>query len=69
MGAPARLAASGTQYCAGEPACLPVAAHSRVLVEFCCGPDSKLGDRSRKSSQDCYVVRCTEERDVTSRSN
>jgi len=68
-GEPARLDASGTQQPAGEPACPSVASHSRVLIEFCCGPDSKLGDRSRKYSKDCCVIRCTEERDVTSRSN
>ena len=68
-GEPARSDASGTQQRAGEPACPSVASHSRVLIEFCCGPDSKLGDRSRKFSKDCSVIRCTEERDVTSRSN
>ena len=68
-GEPARSDASGTQQRAGEPACPSVASHSRVLIEFCCGPDSKLGDRSRKFSKDCFVIRCTEERDVTSRSN
>ena len=64
-----RSDASGTQQRAGEPACPSVASHSRVLIEFCCGPDSKLGDRSRKYPKDCYVIRCTEERDVASRSN
>ena len=68
-GEPARSDASGSQQRAGEPACPSVASDSRVLIEFCCGPDSKLGDRSRKHSKDCYVIRCTEERDVTSRSN
>ena len=68
-GEPAPPIVSGSQQRAGEPACPSVASHSRVLVEFCCGPDSKLGDRSRKHSKDCYVIRCTEERDVTSRSN
>ena len=68
-GEPVPSTASGSQHRAGEPACPSVASHSRVLIEFCCGPDSKLGDRSRKYSKDCYVIRCTEERDVTSRSN
>jgi len=68
-GEPARSDASGTQQRAKEPACPSVASHSRVLIEFCCGPDSKLGDRSRKYPKDCYVIRCTEERDVASRSN
>ena len=68
-GEPAPSTVSGSQQRAGEPACPSVASHSRVLIEFCCGPDSKLGDRSRKHSKDCYVIRCTEERDVTSRSN
>ena len=65
----ARLDACETQPCAGEPACPSVDKHSRVLIEFCCGPDSKLGDRSRNASKGCYVIRCTEERDVTVRSN
>ena len=42
-------------------------------VEFslnvCCGPDSKLGDKSRKVSKGCCVIRCTEERDVTVKAN
>ena len=62
-GEPARPSASGTQPSAGEPACPSVAVHSRVLIEFCCGPDSKLGDRTRKHSKDCFVIRCTEERE------
>ena len=68
-GEPARHSASTTQKCAGEPACPSIAAHSRVLIEFCCGPDSKLGDRTRNYSKDCYIIRCPEGRDVTSRSN
>ena len=68
-GEPVPSTTSGSQQRAGEPACPSVALHSRVLVEFCCGPDSKLGDRTRKFSKDCYVIRCTEDRDVTSRSN
>ena len=68
-GEPAPSTVPGSQQRAGEPACPSVASQSRVLIEFCCGPDSKLGDRSRKHSKDCYVIRCTEERDVTSRSN
>ena len=63
-GEPARSDASGSQQRAGEPACPSVASHSRVPIEFCCGPDSKLGDRSRKHSKDCYVIRCTEEREM-----
>ena len=68
-GEPVPSTTSGSQQRAGEPACPSVASHSRVLIEFCCGPDSKLGDRSRKFSKDCFVIRCTEDRDVTSRSN
>ena len=68
-GEPVPSTASGSQQRAGEPACPSVASHCRVLIEFCCGPDSKLGDRTRKFSKDCYVIRCTEDRDVTSRSN
>lgn len=64
-----RHSASTTQKCAGEPACPSIAAHSRVLIEFCCGPDSKLGDRARNYSKDCYIIRCPEGRNVTSRSN
>ena len=47
-GEPVPTTVSGSQQRAGEPACPSVASHSRVLIEFCCGPDSKLGDRSRK---------------------
>ena len=68
-GEPVRSDASGTQPSAGEPACPSVGRHSRVLVEFCCGPESKLGDRSRKASRNCHVIRCTEDRDVTVRAN
>ena len=69
VGELARLDASGTQPSAGEPACPSVDKHSRVLIEFCCGPDSKLGDKSRKVSKGCCVIRCTEERDVTVKAN
>ena len=65
----ARHEASGTQLCAGESVCPSVDKHSRVLIEFCCGPESKLGDQSRKVSKCCYVIGCTEERDVTVRTN
>ena len=68
-GEPVRLDTSGTQPSAGEVACPSVERHSRVLVEFCCGPDSKLGDLTRKASKGCHVIRCTEDRDVTVRSN
>ena len=40
-----------------------------VFWLFCCGPDSKLGDLTRRASKGCHVIRCTEERDVTVRSN
>ena len=57
--------------CAGEPACpsKPSGSHDRILVEFCCGPNSKLGDTTRRAADGCYVVRCTEDRDVTNRLN
>ena len=41
---------------------------NRILVEFCCDPDSKLG-QTRHSSRGCNVVRVTEEQDATKISN
>ena len=35
----------------------------RIIVEFCCSPNSKLG-QDRSASQGCYVLRVTSEDDV-----
>ena len=37
----------------------------RLLLEFCCGPESKLGNRSNMVDNDCVVIRLTEEHDMT----
>ena len=59
---------------ANHPAC-PIATHDasdliqknqRLIIEFCCGPDSKLGQTSKiKEASNCRVIRVTEEHDVT----
>ena len=41
---------------------------NRIVVEFCCDPDSKLG-QSRHASRGCFVVRVTEEQDATKMTN
>ena len=47
------------------PATDPVPAKlQRTMIEFCCGPDSLLGQLT-KSSMNCEVVRLTKEEDVT----
>ena len=38
--------------------------YNRVMVEFCCSPDSKLG-QAREASKHCHVVRVTEADDAT----
>ena len=38
----------------------------RILIEVCCGPNSKLGDTSRKQAKGCIVFRITEQDDITS---
>ena len=37
----------------------------RTIIEFCCGPDSLIG-RATPQSSGCYVLRLTQEEDVTS---
>ena len=37
---------------------------TRLLIEFCCGPDSHLG-QSSPNSTNCTVMRCTIDDDVT----
>ena len=37
---------------------------TRVLLEYCCGPDSRLGCRSR-ASRGCHVIRLTREHDMS----
>ena len=40
--------------------------NKRLIIKFCCGPDSKLGQTSKiKEASDCVVIRITEEHDVT----
>ena len=51
--------------CPGELRANSSDSHDRVLIEFCCGPESKLGDPSRRVAKNCHVIRCTEARDVT----
>ena len=41
---------------------------NRILVGFCCDPDSKLG-QSRHASRGCHVVRLTEEQEATKMTN
>ena len=41
---------------------------NRILDEFCCDPDSKLG-QNRHASRGCYVVSVTEEQDATKMTN
>ena len=38
--------------------------YDRVMVEFCCSPESKLG-QAREASKHCHVVRVTEADDAT----
>ena len=38
--------------------------YDRVMVEFCCSPESKLG-QAREASKSCHVVRVTEADDAT----
>ena len=42
--------------------------HNRILVEFCCDPDSKLGQH-RHASRGCYVVLVTDLQDATKMTN
>ena len=45
----------------------PLDACNRVIVEFCCAEDSKLGEK-RNASKGCYVIRVTEKDDATKQS-
>ena len=45
----------------------PLDACNRVIVEFCCGEDSKLGEK-RNASTGCYTIRVTEKNDATKQS-
>ena len=38
----------------------------RIIIELCCGPDSKLGSMRSPQSEGCLVVRITEEDDFNS---
>ena len=40
---------------------------NRVIVEFCCAEDSKLGEK-RNASKGCYTIRVTEKDDATKQS-
>ena len=55
IAAPARTAPRPTDAC------------NPVIVEFCCGESSKLGE-NRQASQGCYIIRVTEKDDATKRS-
>ena len=61
--------AKKSKACPGELRASQSDPHDRVLVEFCCDKNSKLGDTSRPASKGCKVIRCTEDRDVTKSSN
>ena len=55
---------------AGEPAAAATSGpHDRVILEVCCGPNSKLGDTTRGVTKGCKVIRCTKERDITLQHN
>ena len=41
--------------------------YNRTLIEFCCGPDSKLG-QDRAASNGCRVIRVTERKTLRLRS-
>ena len=45
----------------------PLDACNRVIVEFCCGEESKLGEK-RNASTGCYTIRVTEKDDATKQS-
>ena len=45
----------------------PLDACNRVIVEFCCGEDSKLGEK-RNASKGCYIIRMTAKDDATKQS-
>ena len=45
----------------------PLDAGNRVIVEFCCAEDSKLGEK-RNASKGCHVIRVTEKDDATKQS-
>ena len=42
-------------------------AWNRVIVEFCCGESSKLGEKP-SASKGCYTIRVTEKDDVAKQS-
>ena len=51
----------------GEPSAVVASSGpQRILIEVCCGPNSKLGDTSRKQAHGCIVFRVTEQDDITS---
>ena len=45
----------------------PTDAQNRVIVEFCCGESSRLGE-NRKASKGCLTIRVTEKDDATKQS-
>ena len=53
----------------GEPSAVVASSGpQRILIEVCCGPNSKLGDTSRRHAKGpgCIVIRITEQDDITS---
>jgi hypothetical protein len=56
--------------CAGQPAApAKPAQNQRLIIEFCCGPESRLGQVSKcKEARGCKVERITETHDVTTES-
>ena len=56
--------AGGEKKASKPSAPAPLRNEGRVLIEFCCGPDSLLG-QSTAASKGCEVVRLTEKEDVT----
>ena len=43
----------------------PATTHNRAMIEYCCGPDSLLGQKTRQS-EGCIVHRITQKEDATS---
>jgi len=42
----------------------PIPKYNRIIIEYCCGPESKLGQKTKRS-KDCLVFRATEQCDAT----